>query len=120
MTAFLQSCTSLCLNVSYLILRRCFVYIAPSNVHVTPVNTTAVENSSIILSCNCWCSIQPQWFKNNQLIHYNGSQSRYSLLANGSLHINISRYTAGHYSCEIRTPYWNVRSDQVKLEVWCK
>ena len=97
-----------------------FIDIAPPNVYVTPGNITALENSSIVLSCNCGCSIRPHWFNNNQLIHFNVSQSPYTLLSNGSLHINISRYTAGHYSCEIRTHYWSVRSEQVKLEVWCK
>jgi hypothetical protein len=102
------------------------LYIGPPIVYVTPTNVTAVENtySNIVLSCNCGCSIRPYWFKNSQLIHFNKSQSQYTLLANGSLHINISRVAAGHYSCEVRwmdrTHYWSVRSEHVGLEVWCK
>ncbi|CAB4018374.1 hemicentin-1, partial [Paramuricea clavata] len=92
----------------------------PASLYVMPDNPTVVENSSIVLSCDCGCSIRPHWLKNNQLIRYDGSGSPYTLLANGSLRINASRWinTTGNYSCEIRTFFWRVRSKQVKLEIW--
>lgn len=101
------------------------VYTVPANLYVMPINPTVVENSSIVLSCDCGCSIRvirPHWFKNNQSIRYDGSGSPYTLLANGSLRINASRWTntAGNYSCEIGAFSWRVRSKQIKLEIWCK
>ncbi len=92
----------------------------PAYLHVTPVDPKVIEKSRVVLSCNCGCSIPPQWFKNNQSIRYVEHGSPYNLLANGSLHINVSKNSGGNYSCEIRTFSWRVRSKQVKLEVWCK
>ena len=91
----------------------------PAYLYVTPVDPKDVEKSSVVLSCNCGCSIPPHWLKNNQSIQY-GYESPYNLLANGSLRINVSRQTAGNYSCEVRTFSWRIRSKQVNLEVWCK
>ena len=96
------------------------IFIVSGNLHVTPVNPVVVENSSVVLSCDCGCSIQPYWFKNNQSIHNYDPGSHYTFLANGSLHINVSRYTAGNYSCEIRNSSFGLRSKEVRLEVWCK
>ena len=98
------------------------LYAVPANLYVTPDNPTVAENSSIVLSCDCGCSIRPRWFKNNQSIRYDGSGSPYTLLASGGLRIDASRWTntTGNYSCEIRAFSWRVRSKQVKLEIWCK
>jgi hypothetical protein len=98
------------------------VFIVPRKISVTPINPTATEHSSIILSCDCSCSIQPNWFKNNRSIQYFAPGSPFTLLANGSLLINVTRHTAGNYSCEVRTSSWTEsrRSREVTLEVWCK
>ena len=112
----------------YILLRLAtsfLIYIAttippPAYLYVTPVDPKVVANSYVVLSCNCGCSIQPQWFKNNQSIRFVEPGSPYNLLANGSLRISVSRQTAGNYSCEVRTFSWHMRSKQVNLEVWCK
>ncbi len=83
---------------------------------MTPNSPIVVEKSSIVFSCNCGCSLPSYWLKNSQYIRYDGTESPYTLLANGSLHINVSRNTVGNYSCEIK----GVRSEEVKLKVWCK
>ena len=96
------------------------IYLVPENLSVKPRNPVVAEHTFIVLSCNCECSNQPRWFKNNQLIHYYGPASLYMLFANGSLLINASRYATGNYSCEIRTPFWTLRSPHIKLDVQCK
>ena len=96
------------------------IYIDLPFVNVTPTNPTVLENSFIVLSCNCACSLQPHWFKNNQSFRYDERASPYTLLANGSLRINVSRHTAGNYSCEIRSGYSFARSKQIRLKVRCK
>ena len=113
---FLHFAAFLCL----LNFTRYIIYLGPMNVYVTPSNATVVENSSIVLSCNCGCPIRPRWFKNNQSIRYDGRRSPYTMLSNGSLRIDVSRDTAGSYSCEIRSASWVARSKQIKLEVLCK
>ncbi|XP_028413458.1 titin-like isoform X2 [Dendronephthya gigantea] len=90
----------------------------PAYLFVTPKTPTVFENSSVILSCNCGCKILPYWFKENQQIHYDEPGTPYVLLSNGSLYVNVSRDTAGNYSCEIRTSFWSVASMKVELKVW--
>ena len=98
-----------------------FIPTVPAYLNVTPVNPKVVENSTIILSCNCGgCTFRPFWFKNSLPIHYNESRTPYRLLSNGSLLIIAFRHTAGNYSCGIHTSYWGWISMTVKLDVWCK
>ncbi|XP_028394142.1 uncharacterized protein LOC114518358 [Dendronephthya gigantea] len=91
----------------------------PVYLNVTPVNPKVVENSIVIFSCDCGgCNLRPFWLKDSLPIHFNQSETPYSLLPNGSLVINASRHTAGNYSCGIKTSFrgWMYRS--VELDVW--
>ena len=102
---------------------RIFVFLVPVTVSVKLINPVVAEHSSVVLSCHCNCSELPQWLKNSQSVLYwspFAPRSPYMLLANGSLRINASRYTAGNYSCEIHTSYWTVRSQDIKLDVHCR